>query len=133
MGKIYNTEAERKEARRVTHEKYRANNKDKIKKTNKNYYDKNTYELNKKNRLKSNKYYLSNKHKPTVYLLVNENYVGTTENINNRMRTHQKNNGRDVSKVEILGEFETREEALDLERQLHSEGYKGRHKSNVYR
>ena len=133
---------------------YRESNKDKIKayreankEKNKAYYrdyfiankakrkeyDKAYYEAN-KDRIKARKetYHKSKKHKPTVYLLENENYVGTTENLEYRMRFH-KHNGRDVSEVRILGEFDSRSDALEVEALIHDLGYKGQHSYNVYK
>lgn len=107
-------------------------NKEKSNAYSKEYHNKNRGEILERKRAYDKQKNIDNKHKPTVYLLVNENYVGTTENITNRISQHKKDNGRDISKVEILGEFETRQEALGFERQLHSEGYKGRHRFNLY-
>lgn len=75
---------------------------------------------------------IRDKHNPTVYLIVNENYVGTTEDLKRRLWDH-KFKGRDVSNVEVLGEFLDRKEALELERSYHDKGYEGKHKFNTYK
>ena len=63
----------------------------------------------------------------TVYLIVNENYVGQTKCLYQRLKTHKNTNGRDVSNVQILGKYETKREALDVEASYHSIGFNGRH------
>ena len=64
------------------------------------------------------------KHKPVVYLIVKENYVGITELLDERLRSHKRYN-KDISEVIILCECETRKEALEIEAALHKEGYAG--------
>tara|TARA_R110000803_G_C11747549_1_gene291990 strand:- start:46 stop:429 length:384 start_codon:yes stop_codon:yes gene_type:complete len=108
-------------------------NKEKRNAYSREYHKKNREEILEKKRAYDKQKNIDNKHKPTVYLLVNENYVGTTENLKNRLSSHKKDYGRDISKVEILGEFDTRQDALSLERKLHSEGYKGKHRFNTYK
>lgn len=115
------------------YQRYHLKNKEKRNALSREYHDKNRNDILERKRAYDKQKNIDNKHKPTVYLLVNENYVGTTENIKNRLSCHKKDSGRDISKVKILGEFETRQEALDLERQLHSEGYNGRHRFNSYK
>ena len=61
----------------------------------------------------------------TVYHLVNENYVGQTINLYTRLEVHKNRNGRDVSDVQILGKYKTREEAKAVEAEYHSKGYLG--------
>ncbi len=66
------------------------------------------------------------KHKPIVYLLVNENYIGVTESIKRRLSKHKNSHNRDVSEVIELAQFETIEEAIYFEAALQlSYGYKG--------
>ena len=60
----------------------------------------------------------------TVYLLSKENYVGMTTQMQFRLNGH-KSLGRDVSEVQILGKYETREEARALEDSYHKKGYLG--------
>ena len=72
-------------------------------------------------------------HKPIVYLIVKENYVGTTENLKCRLRSHKKDFGRDVSEVLVLKEFVERKDALEYERELHNQGYNGKHRFNTYK
>lgn len=76
--------------------------------------------------------YKSNTHSPLVYLLPNENWVGTTENLSNRLSCHMYADKRDVSDARVLASFDSRQEALELEEFLHSLGYCGRHKNNRY-
>tara|TARA_R110000823_G_scaffold311076_1_gene436337 strand:- start:452 stop:895 length:444 start_codon:yes stop_codon:yes gene_type:complete len=73
----------------------------------------------------------STKHKPVVYLLINEDYVGVTENIKHRLSSHKHRSNRDTS-YRILAELDNREDALELEALLHSIGYNGKHKNNLY-
>jgi predicted GIY-YIG superfamily endonuclease len=61
----------------------------------------------------------------TVYLLVNENYVGQTTSLYTRLNSHKSNQGRDVSNVQIIGKYKTREEAKAVEAEYHSKGYLG--------
>jgi len=75
---------------------------------------------------------IADKHPPLVYLLVKENYVGTTENLKKRLSDH-KVKGKDISDVKILGRFFERQDALELERSYHEKGYKGKHKLNTYK
>ena len=63
----------------------------------------------------------------TVYLLVDENYVGQTKNLYSRLISH-KNKGRDTSNVQILGKYKTREAAKEVEAKYHSKGYLGYNK-----
>jgi predicted GIY-YIG superfamily endonuclease len=67
------------------------------------------------------------KHKPLVYLLKKEQYVGVTENIKKRMNRHSSC-GRLVDDVVVLMDFKSRTEALELECFLHELGYKGKHR-----
>lgn len=86
----------------------------------------------KRHSIKRDLRYHKRKHKPIVYLMPNENYVGTTENLYYRLREHEKL-GRDVSGVRTLHEFEDRATALKFERFMHEQGYEGKHKFNMYR
>lgn len=67
-----------------------------------------------------------------VYLLPEERWVGTTNNLYQRMAKHRFS-GRNPSNYQILASFEDRGEALELERKMHDQGYRGRHKLNVYK
>jgi predicted GIY-YIG superfamily endonuclease len=78
-------------------------------------------------------YRAKSKHEPLVYLIVKENYVGTTENLHLRLSVHDKKYNRDISEVIILGSFNERSTALELECSFHEMGYKGRHKLNTYK
>jgi hypothetical protein len=103
-------------------------NKDKISSRKKAHYINN---IDNKKEYDSNRY-LSEKHKPTVYLLVNDNYVGTTENLNKRL-SHHKANGRDTSIVRTIKVLDDRQEALELEALMHTIGYKGIHLKKSYK
>jgi len=72
------------------------------------------------------------KHKPLVYLLPKENYVGTTTCIYIRMINH-KVLGKNTDNYKILKRFENRLDALELERKMHDIGYKGKHINNSYK
>ena len=72
------------------------------------------------------------KHKPVVYLLIDEDYVGTTERISYRLANHKNKYNRSVD-YRVLAEFNTRAEALELEAFLHELGYKGKHNFNSYK
>jgi len=76
--------------------------------------------------------YNSTKHKPIVYLLTNENYVGVTENLKHRLSSHKHKSNRDIS-YRVLAELNNREDALELEALLHTMGYNGKHRNNLYR
>ena len=71
-------------------------------------------------------------HKPTVYLLVKENYVGTTSRLKHRIYQH-KHNGKFVEDFIVLASFDSRKDALELEEFMHELGYNGRHINNLYR
>ena len=60
-----------------------------------------------------------------VYLLPNHNYVGITNNPYKRMVRHKSKHNRNISNWIELKRFDTREEALVYESQLHSQGYAG--------
>ncbi len=61
----------------------------------------------------------------TVYHLVNENYVGQTSSLYTRLKTHKSKHGRDISNVQIIGKYKTREEAKAVEAEYHARGYLG--------
>jgi len=62
----------------------------------------------------------------TVYLIVNENYVGMTSSLRKRLNKHKSLSDKDVSDVKILGKYKTKREALDVEAGYHKLGYNGR-------
>jgi len=76
--------------------------------------------------------YIRNNHKPCVYILPNEMWVGTTENLKNRLNAHKYADKRDVLNARVLREFDTRSDALEFEEFMHELGYKGKHKNNRY-
>lgn len=67
-----------------------------------------------------------------VYLLPNENYVGTTKNILTRM-SHHRGAGKNTDNFRILYSTEVRSDALEMEELLHNIGYYGKHKNNMYK
>ena len=62
----------------------------------------------------------------TVYLIVNENYVGMTSFLKKRLIKHKSLSDKDVSDVKILGKYKTKREALDVEAGYHKLGYNGK-------
>tara|TARA_R110002153_G_C12938645_1_gene457053 strand:- start:43 stop:411 length:369 start_codon:yes stop_codon:yes gene_type:complete len=120
-------------------------------KEDKREYDKKYYETNKEKRDAQNKAWAKaneEKHKAyhkeyskiyseskkdglfTVYLLPKENYVGQTSSLYTRLIAHKSNDSRDVSDIQILGKYKTREEAMEVEADYHSKGYLGYNKGN---
>jgi len=100
--------------------------------------DNKNYRLNNslKESLRKKEYRELKKLKPVkhyVYLLPNENYVGTTKNIPERMSKHRTKNNRNVDDYRILATFDDRSDALELEALLHTIGYLGKHKNNMYK
>jgi hypothetical protein len=67
-----------------------------------------------------------------VYLLEDYNYVGTTQWLGKRFSQHKYASGYDCTNHKILFEG-TREECLELEKELHNKGYNGRSKHASYR
>ena len=77
----------------------------------------------KEHRLKNtNKFY-------TVYYLLEDNYVGVTNNPKNMLGRH-KFLGKVSRDYEVIIEVSTKKEALFIERKLHSIGYRGGIKKN---
>ena len=121
------------------------------KKEKKAAYDKKWWEANReKNKEKLNAYakahYEANKEKLntqrkalyesqkdglfTVYLLVNDNYVGQTNNLHNRLKAHKNTHRRNISNVQIIGKYKTREQAKEIEAGYHARGYSGYYRGN---
>ncbi len=65
-----------------------------------------------------------------VYMLENE-YVGVTNNLYARM-THHKHVGNPTN-YRVLYSTKNRADALELEELLHDMGYEGKHNKNLYR
>tara|TARA_R110000782_G_scaffold14811_3_gene43921 strand:- start:167 stop:586 length:420 start_codon:yes stop_codon:yes gene_type:complete len=63
----------------------------------------------------------------TVYYLKEEHYAGMTSSLTIRLKEHKNEYKRHVEDVEIIGKYETKEEASRVEAELHSMGYLGRH------
>ena len=125
----------KKKARNKEYDRmYYLANKEKISKYYKEYYASGRGNVTKEDKRKyASDYRDKNKHEPVVYLIVKENYVGTTENLHLRLSVHDKKYNRDVSEVIILGSFHERLDALELESSLHKMGYKGKHRLNTYK
>lgn len=68
-----------------------------------------------------------------VYYLPQHNYVGVTDNLYNRMKTHRNQQGRNTHNYQILASFEDRGKALRFESLMHDSGFEGRHAFNVYK
>jgi len=107
---------------------YREANKDKVGALCKAWRDANKVKTKEYNKA----YQKSLKHSPLVYLLPKENYIGTTSVISRRISEH-KSLGRNTDNYKILKRFETRADALELERKMHDIGYKGKHTNNSYK
>tara|TARA_R110001606_G_scaffold35259_1_gene102705 strand:- start:40 stop:450 length:411 start_codon:yes stop_codon:yes gene_type:complete len=117
MKKKYHTEEERKEARRIWSAKWRAKNKDNLSKYQKEYKDKNRDLVSKKAREYNNsKFY--------VYTHTNSKgdlYIGSgnkSRSIDFHSSTRSKywiEAFKEKCIVEIIREFNTKEEALSLE------------------
>ena len=103
--KLYNTEEERLEARRLSYNKYRLNNRAERNKDSK------------KNRKNS-------KHDYRIVYLLKNGYVGSTNSLKARL-SHHKHVGRCIDNVVILFASYNPEEANGVECYYHSIGYKG--------
>tara|TARA_R110000737_G_scaffold304590_1_gene311952 strand:- start:57 stop:413 length:357 start_codon:yes stop_codon:yes gene_type:complete len=113
-----------KEERKEYNRKYREKNKERLDAYNK------AWNLNNKEKKATQNKALAESKKDglfTVYLLPKENYVGQTSSLYARLITQKRNQGRDVSNVQILGKYKTREEAKAVEAEYHSKGYLGYH------
>ena len=62
----------------------------------------------------------------TVYYLKEEHYVGMTTSLFKRLLKHKSKKNRHMKDVEIIGKYQTKEEAARVEAALHSMGYLGR-------
>ena len=66
----------------------------------------------------------------TVYYLKEEHYAGmTSTSLNQRFYNHKSHYNRHTEDVEIIGRYETKQEALRVEAALHAMGYLGRHQN----
>lgn len=68
-----------------------------------------------------------------VYLLEDYNYVGCTNSIGRRFRTHKAECGRDCTNYKILYKSLDRKDALEVEKKYHDMGYDGKHNKNTYK
>jgi hypothetical protein len=130
-----------KEETREYYRKHYLANKEKYAANNKAWEEKNKekraaekkvkYQANKEKIDARNKAWIEDKKDGlfTVYLIVNENYAGQTDNLYSRLKSH-KSKGRDISNIEVIGKYKTREEAKAVEAKYHSKGYLGYWKGN---
>ena len=86
----------------------------------KRYYQKNKDKIQER----SSKYYQSLKHKPMVYYLPEEHYVGITECWVKRKITHKKKN-RYVEDMEVICYCDRMVDAMFIVIQFHQRGYNG--------
>tara|TARA_R110000782_G_scaffold123527_1_gene214978 strand:- start:196 stop:630 length:435 start_codon:yes stop_codon:yes gene_type:complete len=137
-----------KEERKEYGKKYRADNKEEIaakkkvwRENNKEHIKNYNQSIKKKAAAYSKVYRESNREKIlsdkrawsaskkdglfTVYLLTKENYVGQTNSLYKRLNQHKNKRNRNVSDVQILGKYNTREEARAIEDKYHNMGYLG--------
>ena len=132
------------EARRIYMVEYRKKNKDKLKIYSAEYHKKNKeakriYDAERKKnrtpeqkeafRIRNNEQKRKSRAKfktPywVVYILPKENYVGMTQNFNDRLIGH-KSVGRDITDARILHEIETEEMARRQENLYHNIGFEG--------
>tara|TARA_R110002124_G_C8503932_1_gene474514 strand:- start:51 stop:473 length:423 start_codon:yes stop_codon:yes gene_type:complete len=62
----------------------------------------------------------------TVYCLPEENYVGMTTCLQQRLTAHKSvNHNRNIEGAYVLGKYPTKREALDAEASFHAKGFKG--------
>ena len=115
---------DRKEYRKA----YYQANKERIKK----YQDANKDRKKAYDKVYRKAYRKAKKHKPLVYLLPKENWIGVTSDLYHRIAKH-KHLGRNVENYKPLKCFENRTDALELESKMHDLGFKGRHINNSYK
>ena len=63
----------------------------------------------------------------TVYFIPEYNYIGVTNNLSRRVLNHKNNEGRVFSEYSEVSRFNSKEEALYVEYQLHCQGFNGKH------
>lgn len=114
------------------YQRHHRKNKDARNAYSRKYHKENRDSINARKVISDSKRCINRKHNPLVYLIVNENYVGVTEELTYRISKHRYD-GKDISEVEILGQFNERKDALSLEKSLHSKGYYGKHRFNTYK
>lgn len=85
------------------------------------------YQRNKKKYTERDKQYAQARRLPyhIVYILPLHNYAGITNDSHRRMIQHKNINKRDTTGWYEVARYNTREEALAHEAQLHAEGYEG--------
>jgi hypothetical protein len=62
-----------------------------------------------------------------VYFIPEYNYVGVTNNLKRRVLNHKNNSKRYFEDYIIIDKFYSKREALDVEYQLHLQGFNGKH------
>lgn len=107
--RLYDATPERRAARAKTTNIWRENNPDKVA----------AIDARKKAKKKTSYY--------SLYYLPEMHYVGVTNQIDLRMLNHRCK-GKITEGHEIVCTFDTKREALDVERQLHLMGYNGMNK-----
>tara|TARA_R110000782_G_C14534762_1_gene382928 strand:- start:63 stop:443 length:381 start_codon:yes stop_codon:yes gene_type:complete len=112
------TKEEKKEANKKYCKKYLEANKEKVAAYKKVFYEANKERYKAYDKAKKDGLY-------TVYYLKEEHYAGMTTILQYRLKSH-KHNGKHIEDVEVVGKYETKEEALMVEAKLHSMGYLGR-------
>ncbi len=119
------TEEEKKEAKKAYAKAYYNANKEKAAA----YYKKYNSNLdNKAKRSAQAKEYVEAQKDGlfTVYCLPEENYVGMTTSLYQRLRAHKSvNHNRNIEGAYVLGKYKTKREALDAEASYHAKGFKG--------
>mgnify|MGYP000076357592 FL=1 len=104
--------------------RYRAANKEKLAALNKRWRQENKEAIREKKRLenqalKDNFY--------TLYYLPEEHYIGVTCRPEMRMKKHRTESSRITKGYEVISTFDTKKEALDVERFMHDYlGYNGK-------
>ena len=116
-----------KEERLEYAKKHREANRDMYKASSRKYRLANKEIVNAKNKLTAKKYKDAQKDGYyTVYYLKEEHYVGMTTILQQRLSKHKTFHNRHIEDVEIIGKYETKEEATRVEAALHAMGYLGR-------
>jgi predicted GIY-YIG superfamily endonuclease len=119
---------DRKEYQKEYQKKYREANKERLAAYSKEYH-KIRYQANKEKLIAQMKVNQESKKDGyyTVYYLKEEHYAGMTNNLTYRLNNHKSHHNRHIEDVEIIGKYETKEEATRVEAALHSMGHLGRH------
>ena len=115
-----------KEEKREYNKNYKEANKEKIAVQQKVYKEANKEKIDAYHKDYSKKWIDSKKDGLyTVYLLPEENYVGQTNNLYQRLVKHRCRDERNTSGMQVIGKYNTREQAMNVEADYHSKGYLG--------